>query len=442
MDINLPYKFTTHRCEPCNIGLQEEQEYKNHLLTPYHKNVINGYKKNIEDIKNNKKLPYYCNICNIDCHKKNTYDAHIATKKHKNNENGVSIIKTNGVFQCEDCNLTFTTKQSLQIHNESLKHLRNTKQILEETKEQEQDYQCLYCEKKYNWYSGLWRHIQKNHKEHKDNYEYQHGYESETEPEQKKENITIDIENNEILKNHKNHTNEEIQQNLTMLMTPEIIAFLIQQNKSVQEMILEQNKTMIEIVKNMGNITNNNNSHSHNTTNNIQNNKFNLNVFLNETCKDAMNMSDFLERLDVTTYDFEETGKNGYVQGMCRILENGLNQLEVHERPIHCTDAKRETIYIKENDKWEKDDDKKTKLTSVIKQVGAKNIKMIPQWCKEHPGWNDGDSKENDRYLKYVFNSMCGGTDEEIHKNYGDIARYISKITVVDKKEAIMQTHL
>jgi hypothetical protein len=204
-------------------------------------------------------------------------------------------------------------------------------------------------------------------------------------------------------------------------------------------MLLQQNKdmqyAMIEIVKNMGNVTTN----SNNNTTNIQNNNksFNLNVFLNETCKDAMNMSDFLNMLDVTTYDFEQTGKNGYVEGMCRILENGLNKLEVHERPIHCTDAKRETIYIKDNDKWEKDDDKKTKLVSVIKQVGSKNIKMISQWCKEHPGWKDPDSKENDRYLKYVSNAMCGGTDEEIHKNYGDIARYISKITVVDKKEVI-----
>jgi hypothetical protein len=222
---------------------------------------------------------------------------------------------------------------------------------------------------------------------------------------------------------------EPHEKTLNNVITPELIMLLIQQNKEMQH-------AMIEMTKNMGN---NNTNNSHNTTNIQNNNKsFNLNVFLNETCKDAMNMSEFLNRLDVTTYDFEETGKNGYVEGMCRILENGLNQLEVHERPIHCTDAKRETIYIKDNDKWEKDDDKKTKLVSVIKQVGAKNIKMIPQWCKEHPGWKDADSKENDRYLKYVFNAMCGGTDEEIHKNYGDIARYISRITVVDKKDNII----
>jgi len=327
--------------------------------------------------KNAPPLPYFCSICNINCQKKNNYEIHTKTKKHINNFN-------------------------MQIQTETV-----------ET-ETTNGYKCNYCGKIYKTDSGLWKHTHKFHKKI-----------NEPEPSEEKQPYCMPLQN---------------------IITPELVIMLIQQNKDMQRMMMEHNKeqnktmieTVIEIVKNIGNTTNNN---SHNTTNNIQNNNnnnsFNLNVFLNETCKDAMNMSDFLNSLDVTTYDFEQTGKNGYVEGMCRILENGLNQLEVHERPIHCTDAKRETIYIKDNNKWEKDDDKKTKLVSVIKQVGAKNIKMIPQWCKEHPGWKDPDSKENDRYLKYVFNSMCGGTDEEIHKNYGDIARHISKITVVDKKEAI-----
>jgi hypothetical protein len=237
---------------------------------------------------------------------------------------------------------------------------------------------CEKCDIKFGTRSGLWKHKQRCLNE-TDREKYIS--EDECECEEPQNSISQPVNN---------------------LITPELIMLLIQQNKEMQH-------AMIEIVKNMAptNIQNNNN----NTINNIQNNNksFNLNVFLNETCKDAMNMSDFLNMLDVTTYDFEQTGKNGYVEGMCRILENGLNKLEVHERPIHCTDAKRETIYIKDNDKWEKDDEQKTKLVSVIKQVGAKNIKMISQWCKEHPGWRDPDSKENDRYLKYVFNAMCGG---------------------------------
>ena len=369
------------------------------------------------------RIQNYCELCNFVCTKKCDWNTHINTQKHKKRTH--VQIQEKQKYVCEKCNFFSTELTKFNKHLQTQKHKKREV----ETNLPEKNY-CQYCSSFYKSKSGLWYHEQKCASKPQSECEH------EIKNHPIKKDMTIDIENNENLKNHKNHTNEEIQQNLAMLMTPEIIVFLIQQNKSVQEMMLEQNKTIIEIVKNMGNITNNNNSH--NTTNIQQNNKsFNLNVFLNETCKDAMNMSDFLNRLDVTTYDFEETGKNGYVQGMCRILENGLNQLEVHERPIHCTDAKRETIYIKDNDKWEKDDDQKTKLTSVIKQVGAKNIKMIPQWCKEHPGWNDVDSKENDRYLKYVFNSMCGGTDEEIKKNYGDISRHISKITVVDKKEAI-----
>ena len=366
------------KCDEEYDNEEDEKEVKkpqqNNVITPelmmmeMQETVIE--KKETRNIIHNNTPQYYCCVCNIDCYKKNNYDMHLATKKHKNNENGMAIVKKDGVFHCEDCDLVFVHKRNLQAHLTTQKHLKRTNQIIkEEDKEQQEDNQCIHCGKEFKSRSGLWKHIEKTHKE-------------ENENDKKYDNESHD---------------KEIQQNLAMLMTPEIIAFLIQQNKSVQEMVLEQNKTIIEIVKNMGNITNNNNSH--NTTNNIQNNKsFNLNVFLNETCKDVM------------------------------------NQLEVHERDIHCTDTKRETIYIKDNDKC---DNQKTKVVSVIKQVGAKNIKMIPEWCKEQHGWNGVDSKENDRYLKYVFNSMCGGTDEEINKNYGDISRYISKITVVDKKEAI-----
>jgi hypothetical protein len=312
------------------------------------------------------------------------------------------------------------------------KHLKKTNQIIEEVEveeEEKEDYYCVHCGKEYKCRSGLWKHIQKTHKEDNEDYEDYEDDEDDDEHEHEHEN-----EANQHDKSYEEKSKTPMQN----IITPELLMMLIQQNKDMQRLMMEQNKDQINIMMEFFKNAGNHNSNNNNTINNIQNNKsFNLNVFLNETCKDAMNMSDFLNMLDVTTYDFEQTGKNGYVEGMCRILENGLNKLEVHERPIHCTDAKRETIYIKDNDKWEKDDDKKTKLVSVIKQVGSKNIKMISQWCKEHPGWKDPDSKENDRYLKYVSNAMCGGTDDEIHKNYGDIARYISKITVVDKKEVI-----
>ena len=348
------------------------------------------------DPKSRSPTKYFCEPCEFTCKRKCDWDEHVITRKHQSRSNPEKDLQK--TFTCEACNFNCTKLSKWNAHIETQRHKKQT------NNNNEIKICCQYCGLIYTSRSGLWYHQQKCQAK-KDNIDNQ--YEDENDDNEDKS-----------IKPQQNNG-----------MTPELMMMLLQQNKELQQAV-------IEIVKKIGNTTTN----SHNTTNNIQNNNnksFNLNFFLNETCKDAMNMSDFLNRLDVTTYDFEHTGKNGYVEGMCRILENGLNNLEVHERPIHCTDAKRETIYIKDNDKWEKDDEQKTKLTSVIKQVGAKNIKMIPQWCKEHPGWNDGDSKENDRYLKYVFNSMCGGTDEEICKNYGDIARYISKITVVDKNQGL-----
>jgi DNA-directed RNA polymerase subunit RPC12/RpoP len=356
-------------------------------------------------------------------------------------------------YVCSYCQFESGNKKDYGKHLSTLKHQKNEQLSKEKEKKQEMMnvYYCSKCSKEYTSRSGLWRH-QQQCEEHTQEEELEQESkepkevepeEQEKEKEQNQNRISVDIiDNNENLKNHKNHTNEEIQQNLVKLMselTPELIVSLIQQNKEMQSMMMEQNKTMMDFVKNTGN-NSHNNYNNNNNCNNIQNNNhsFNLNFFLNETCKNAMNMSDFVKNMVVTTDDFEQTGKLGYANGICRILENGLNKLDVRQRPIHCTDVKREIIYIKDNDKWEKDDDNKTKLLGVVKQIGAKNIGMIPQWRKEHPGWADSDSKENDRYLNYVLNSMCGSTDQEIYKNYGDIMRYMCKITVVDKKETMM----
>jgi hypothetical protein len=258
------------------------------------------------------------------------------------------------------------------------------------------DKHCDICKKTFKTSSGLWKHKKKCHVEAE---------------------VETDFNNDE------------------NVIISNLVVTMIKENKEMQMLMMEQmQKMMIEQMQMFA--EHSGNHHNTNTINNTANN-FNLNIFLNEKCKNAMNMSDFVKSLVITTRDFEETGKLGYVEGISRIMENGLKKLELHERPIHCSDVKRETIYIRENDKWEKDDEQKTRLLEAIKQVGAKNINMIPQWCKEHPGWCDSESKENDKYLKYVYNSMCGGTDEEIRNNYGNIMRHISRVTMVDKKEPI-----
>jgi hypothetical protein len=163
------------------------------------------------------------------------------------------------------------------------------------------------------------------------------------------------------------------------------------------------------------------------------NNKFNLNVFLNETCKDAINISDFVSSLVVSINDLEETARLGYADGISKIFLNGLTQLDVHNRPVHCSDYKREVLYIKDNNEWTKDTGDKNVLTNAIKCIAHKNIKQISEWQKQNPLYNDPDSKQNDKYQKILFNCMSGSTKEEANNNYEKIIKNVAKQTVITK---------
>jgi hypothetical protein len=205
---------------------------------------------------------------------------------------------------------------------------------------------------------------------------------------------------------------------------------MIEQNKHMMEQMNEQNKqnkNMLELAKNSGNHNNN----SHNTTNT---NNFNLQFFLNETCKDAMNIMEFVDQLQVSVKDLEETGRLGYSEGISKIFINGLKQINISDRPIHCSDSKREIVYIKDKNEWTKEDDNKSLLTNAIKHVAHKNMRQIKEWTKVNPEYNDSSSKQNDRYLKIVSNSMNGSTEEETNKNYNKIIKNITKETIIEKE--------
>jgi hypothetical protein len=218
-------------------------------------------------------------------------------------------------------------------------------------------------------------------------------------------------------------------------ITTELVMQLIQQNQNLQDklydMLQDQQNKMFELAKDNKNITNNNTTN--NTTNN--NTQFNLNVFLNEKCKDAINLTDFVDSLNVKLKDLEYTAKTSYAEGISQIFINGLTTLNVHERPIHCSDSKREILYIKEQNLWEKEDINKTKLTKAIKTIGNKNMKQISEWQKAYPEYNDPDSKQNDKYMKMICNAMSGSTKEESDKNYEKIIRNIAKEVIIDKNE-------
>jgi hypothetical protein len=216
-----------------------------------------------------------------------------------------------------------------------------------------------------------------------------------------------------------------IQGQINTEITPELIIEIIKQNKELQQTLIEQNKTIIELANKAG---------TNNCINSNNNNKtFNLQVFLNETCKDAINLTDFINQIQLSVTDLEETGKLGYAEGISKVFIKNLNDIDFTERPIHCSDSKREILYIKNDNQWSKDDEQKTNLSKAIKEVANKNIKQISEWQKLNPEYNDPDSKQNDKYMKIVLNSMSGSTVEEQKNNINKIIKNVTKEVIIEK---------
>jgi hypothetical protein len=201
----------------------------------------------------------------------------------------------------------------------------------------------------------------------------------------------------------------------------ELINYLIKENQEFKSLILE-------IVK-KDTITNNN---CNNINNNSHNKTFNLNFFLNETCKDAMNIMDFVDSLKLQLSDLENLGKLGYVDGISKIIVQNLKSLDETKRPVHCTDSKREVMYIKDDDKWEKENENKQKLRKVIKHVTHKNSKLLKEFKTKYPGCEKSDSKYSDKYDKLIIEAMGGKGDNDLEKE-DKIIRNIAKVVIIDK---------
>lgn len=172
---------------------------------------------------------------------------------------------------------------------------------------------------------------------------------------------------------------------------------------------------------------------NHTTINNTTNNKFNMSFFLNEQCKDAMNIMDFVASLQVGISDVENVGELGYVKGIGNIILRGLNELDIYKRPVHCSDIKRETLYIKDKNVWEKENTNNEKLKLAIKHVSHKNVKQISEWQREHPEYSEGESKDGETYLKIVNESMGGSTNTDDELNYNKIIKNVAKNVVIQK---------
>ena len=235
---------------------------------------------------------------------------------------------------------------------------------------------CDYCEKEYNDRAGLWRHRKKC------------------------KDIICEIKK------------------------PDDSA-----DKDLIMMLVKQNSELLEVIKNGTHNTTN----SHNT---ITNKTFNLQFFLNETCKDAMNIMDFVDSIKLQLTDLENVGKLGYVEGISNIITSNLKALDVSQRPIHCADQKREVLYIKDENKWEKEDETKKKLKKAINRVVSKNQRLLPQFKEAHPDCITASSIYSDKYNKLIMEAMGGRGDNDAEKE-AKIIKNITTVTTINKEADI-----
>lgn len=201
---------------------------------------------------------------------------------------------------------------------------------------------------------------------------------------------------------------------------------VLEVDKDMVMMLIKQNSELLEVVKQgTYNHNSNNTTHSHNK-------HFHLQFFLNETCKDAMNMMDFVESIQLQLSDLERIGEVGYVNGISNIIVKHLNNMDVTKRPVHCTDKKRETMYIKDNNKWEKEEDEKKNIRKCIKKIANKNIRFLQIFKQVHPDCIHSDSQYSDQYNKIIVESMGGSGDNDVEKE-DKIIKRITKHVLIDK---------
>jgi hypothetical protein len=292
------------------------------------------------------------------------------------------VAESSQKYCCEICQYYTDKKSNLDKHLGTLKHLNSTKstKVAEKVAESScKQYICLYCNANFKERSGLWKHKKK------------------------------------CLQNETTNNDEGL------------MHYLINENKELKNMIIEVCKQMQPCNNNVNNIVGNTNmNHSNNKT-------FNLQFFLNETCKNAMNIKDFVDSVQLELSELENVGKSGYIEGISKIIIKNLNALAVEKRPIHCTDNKREVIYIKDQDVWEKEEDSKPKLRKLIKEIVHKNICMFKKFREKYPDCDSYHSKKGDLFNKIVYETMGGKGENDFEKDT-KIIHKISKQVSIDKE--------
>jgi hypothetical protein len=297
-------------------------------------------------------------------------------------------------FNCECCYYYTSNKKDFEKHLLTAKHQKvlNGSNLEVEEVNKIPMYTCE-CSKTFKTHGGLWKHRKK-------------------------------CDNNNI------NAESEVQ-----LLTNMVLAVvkqnqeILKENTELKHIIMDTQTQMIKVIETgTHNVINNTNNTNHT---NSHNKAFNLNFFLNETCKDAMNITEFVESIKLQLSDLERVGELGYVEGISNIIVKNLKDLDVTQRPVHCTDKKRETMYIKDEDKWEKDDEQK-KMHKMVRKVADKNARMVPKFKEAHPDCAKSASRFSDQYNKIIMEAMGGRGDNDFEKEEKIIKR-VSKEVMVEK---------
>ena len=309
-------------------------------------------------------------------------------------------LKNPHKYICLDCDYNTSNKKDYNKHITTAKHTNRTDRTVKSHKIPTA-FECE-CGKKYRARNSLWYHKQKC------------------------------IYNPEI-----NNVDDCIEMDIDTgpkyrPVDSDVVLELLKQNQEFKELMVEQHKkmsdqqdTILELSKNQT---------VYNMTNHTTNNKFNLNVFLNETCKDAINLNDFIQSIELNPRDFETTGELGYIGGISRIMLERIRVMEPHTRPLHCTDLKRETVYVKDSNKWQKEDDNNTHLRKAVRIVADKNKQQLYPWQDENPDYEILDTPECDKFFEYAKVSLGGYGKDEGTKFENKIIHNVLKEVVVDKQ--------
>ena len=350
---------------------------------------------------------YDCELCDYHSSSKYNYDKHVLTAKHQMMTNSLLLArnvakKMQENYDCTFCDFRTSNKYNYDKHILTAKHQMMTK--MQKNALAPTNVGGCICGKTYKFRQGLFNHRKECIYKADD-------------PDQLCSEILN--ENNMVFDGKYNQSRTDESVGNTALPFDNIIVEIIKENQEFKHLLLEQQKENKELMNKMVEISQQQlcipTTINHNTTNN----NFNLNIFLNETCKDAMNIDDFISDIKITFEELLAIGDTGFVNGLSDIVVKRLRDMEITKRPIHCTDAKRETIYLKESDVWNKDSRENNQLKKIIERVEYKNVAALHNWCNENPDSRINNTPNNLLKDKIYLQTLQGDerTREKIIKN-------------------------